>query len=274
VDGRERTYLLHVPANYEGTQPVPLVLALHGRLGKGSGEEELAHLDKVSDEHGFLVAYPDGLDRSWADGRGGTPSDKNGVDDVKFLSALIDKIEQDSKVDAARVYVTGMSNGGFMSGRLACELSDRVAAVAIVGASLSSNVAASCHPAKPVSVLIIQGTEDPLVPIQGGALGHNGAGGQVLSHDATVKKFAELDRCGLEPAKKHIADDAGDGTTVDVQLYSRCAGGNEVRSYVVNGGGHTWPSGMQYLPAAMIGKTTHNLNGSEVIWEFFSQHRR
>jgi polyhydroxybutyrate depolymerase len=96
----------------------------------------------------------------------------------------------------------------------------------------------------------------------------------VLSHNETVKKFVELDRCGLEHKKEHIGDDAGDGTTVDIQLYSGCAGGNEVRSYVVNGGGHTWPSGMQYLPAAMIGKTTHNLNGSEVIWKFFSQHRR
>src|SRR5215472_12367126 len=119
VDGRHRTYTYHIPRGYDGTQAVPLVLALHGRLGQGSGEERLSHFDKVSDGHGFIVVYPDGLHRSWADGRGGTPSDRKGVDDVKFLSNVIDNMEARYKVDPSRIYVTGMSNGGFMSGRLA-----------------------------------------------------------------------------------------------------------------------------------------------------------
>jgi polyhydroxybutyrate depolymerase len=146
VDGRERTYTYHAPSGYDGTHRVPLVLALHGRLGQGSGEERLSHLDRTSDEHGFLAVYPDGLDRSWADGRGGTSSDRKGVDDVKFLSNLIDRMEHDYKVDASRIYATGMSKGGFMSGRLGCEMSNRITAVAIVAASLSETVAANCHP--------------------------------------------------------------------------------------------------------------------------------
>jgi polyhydroxybutyrate depolymerase len=158
VDARQRTYDLHVPANYDGTKNAPLLIALHGRLGTGSGQQSLAHLDRVSDEFGFLVVYPDGLQRSWDDGRGATPSDKNGVDDVKFISILIDTLESKYKVDRSRIYATGMSNGGFRTGRLACDLSDRIAAVAIVGASLSENVAADCHPTKPVSALIIQGS--------------------------------------------------------------------------------------------------------------------
>jgi polyhydroxybutyrate depolymerase len=274
VDERERAYALHVPGDYDGTKAVPLVLALHGRLGTGPSEEKLAHLDEVSDEHGFLVVYPDGLDRSWADGRGGTPADRNGVDDTKFLSTLIDRLEGQYKVDRARVYATGMSNGGFMSGRLACDMPDRIAAVAIVGASLSESVAANCHPAKPVSVLIIQGTEDPLVPLAGGALGRNGAGGVVLSHEAAVRKFVEVDHCAAEPKRQHIPDSARDGTTIDVVSYGACAAGSEVQGYVVNGGGHTWPGGVQYLPAIFIGKTTHNLDGSEAIWEFLSRHER
>jgi len=274
VDGRERAYVYHVPSGYDGTHAVPLVLALHGRLGQGSGEERLSHLDKISDERGFLVVYPDGLDRSWADGRGGTPSDRKGVDDVKFLSKLIDRMEAEFKVDSSRIYATGMSNGGFMSGRLACQMSDRIAAVAIVAASLSETVAESCHPEAPVSVLVLQGTEDPLVPLAGGALGRNTAGGVVLSHDATVAVFAKLDRCPSAPETQHIADHAGDGTTIDVAIYSGCAGGSEVRGYVVNGGGHTWPGGMQYLPASIIGKTSKNMDASEVIWEFFSTKRR
>jgi polyhydroxybutyrate depolymerase len=270
VGGQERTYELHVPESYDGSKPAPLLLALHGRLGTGSGQEKLTHLDKASEEHGFLVVYPDGLDRSWADGREGTPSDKNHVDDVKFLSALIDKMETEYKIDASRIYAAGMSNGGFMAGRLACELSERVAAVAIVGASLSKNVAEDCHLAKPVSVMIIQGTDDPLVPLAGGKM-RNGA---VLCHDAAVKTFVDVDRCTGEPKKDHISDHAGDGTTLDVTTYSSCAGGSEVIGYVVNGGGHTWPGGMQYLPAMFIGKTTHNMDASEVIWEFLSRNGR
>jgi len=274
VDGRERTYTYHVPSGYDGTHAVPLLLALHGRLGQGSGEERLSHLDKVSDERGFLVVYPDGLDRSWADGRGGTPSDHKGVDDVKFLSKLIDQMEAEFKVDSSRIYATGMSNGGFMSGRLACQLSNRIAAVAIVAASLSERVAASCHPEAPVSVLVLQGTEDPLVPLAGGALGRNTAGGVVLSHDATVAEFVKLDRCPSGATKEHIADQAADGTTIDVAIYSGCAGGSEVRGYVVNGGGHAWPGGKQYFPASIIGKTSRNMDASQVIWEFFSTKRR
>jgi len=253
---------------------VPLLLALHGRLGTGSAEERLAHLDKVSDAHGFLVVYPNGLDRSWADGRGGTPSDRNSVNDLNFLSALIDKLKSEYNVDRSRIYATGMSNGGFMSGLLACERSDRIAAVAIVGASLSETAAANCHPAKAISVMIVQGTEDPLVPLSGGALGRNGARGVVLSHEAAVQRFVQADHCAGKPAKQHVVDKAGDGTTIDVETYDSCDDGSEVRGYVVNGGGHTWPGGMQYLPAMIVGKTTHNLDGSEVIWEFLSSHTR
>ncbi len=274
VDGRERSYGLHVPASYDATKDVALLVALHGRLGTGSGQQKLAHLDEVSDQRGFLVVYPDGLNRSWADGRGGTPADHGGVDDVKFISALIDKLESRYRVDRTRVYATGMSNGGFMSGRLACDLSERIAALAIVGASLSESAAAHCHPAKPVSVLVIQGTEDPLVPFAGGPLGRSNAGGVVLSHDAAVQTFVETNHCPGEPTKEHIVDKAQDGTSLDVTTHASCAGGSEVVGYVVNGGGHTWPGDMQYLPAALIGKTTQNLDGSSAIWEFLSRHSR
>ena len=274
VDGRERSYELHVPKNYDGNQPIPLVLALHGRFGTGAGEEKLAHLDKLSDKHAFWVVYPNGLGRSWADGRAATPSDKSGTDDVKFISALIDNMEQEYKVDTKRIYATGMSNGGFMSGRLACDLSNRIAAVAIVAASLSENTAATCNPVQPVSVMIIQGSDDPLVPLEGGTLRRGGSGGSVLSHQAAVQKFVELNRCNSQPKKEHLADRANDGTTVDAEWYASCADGTQVHGYVVNGGGHTWPSGMPYLPAAMIGKTTHNLDASELIWHFFSGHHR
>ena len=107
VEDRERTYNLHVPSSYEGSKSVPLVLALHGRLGTGEGQERLGHMDKTSDAHGFIIVYPNGLDRSWADGRGSSPSDKKGVDDVRFLSELVAKLESQYKIDRSRVYATG-----------------------------------------------------------------------------------------------------------------------------------------------------------------------
>ncbi len=94
----------------------------------------------------------------------------------------------------------------------------------------------------------------------------------ILSHAAAVQKFVEVNHCPTEPKKEHLADKAGDGTTIDKVTYAPCADGSEVQGYVVNGGGHTWPGGRQYLPAALIGKTTRNLDGSEVIWEFVSRH--
>jgi polyhydroxybutyrate depolymerase len=144
--------------------------------------------------------------------------------------------------------------------------------VAIVGASLSESVAAICRPAKPISVLIIQGTDDSLVPLAGGALGRRGGGGVVLSHAAALQKFVEANHCAPEPKEENIPDTAKDGTSIDVVTYVGCAGGSEVQGYIVKGGGHTWPGGMQYLPAALIGKTTQDLDGSEVIGEFLSHH--
>jgi polyhydroxybutyrate depolymerase len=149
VDGRERTYLVHAPSPYSKATPAPLVVALHGRLGTGRGQEWLAHLDKVSDEHGFVVVYPDGLNRSWADGRGTSPSDQANVNDTKFISQLIDKLAAEYSIDAGRVYVAGMSNGGFMSGRLACELSEKIAALAIVGCQFPPPLLAKLHGASP-----------------------------------------------------------------------------------------------------------------------------
>jgi polyhydroxybutyrate depolymerase len=274
VDGRTRTYVLHVPAAYSANKAAPLVIALHGRLGDGHGMATLTHFDKVSDEHGFLVVYPDGLHRGWADGRGGTDSDKDGVNDVKFLSELIHQLESRYKVDAKRVYVTGISNGGFMTHRLACELGDEIAAAAPVAATLSENTANACHPAKPVSIAMIMGAKDPLVPIEGGALGRNGARGKILSFQATADKWSTLDGCTGKANKSEIADSANDGTTIHVKTIANCKAGSEVMTYEVEDGGHTWPGGTQYLPKLVIGKTTRNMDASEVLWSFFAKHSR
>ncbi len=118
----------------------------------------------------------------------------------------------------------------------------------------------------------MQGTADPLVPFEGGALGKNGERGQILSHQAAVEKWVDLDHCATPPKKEQSADNMGDGTSIGTAIYAACVAGTEVRGYTIVDGGHTWPGGWQYLPVGIIGKTTENLDASEVIWEFFSRH--
>jgi polyhydroxybutyrate depolymerase len=274
VDGHNRTYELHVPAAYKGEQAVPLVVALHGRGGTGHVIMGLTHFDSVADAHGFLVVYPDGLSASWADGRGATPSDTDGIDDIKFLSELIRKLVRDYKIDALRVFVTGYSNGGFMSQRIACELSSQVVAVGVVAATMGEITASHCHPERPVSVMLIQGTKDPLVPFQGGPMGANGSHGMILSLQKTAEKWVGLDACDPKPESSAIADKVADGTSIRREAFTGCKGGAEVVVYTVEGGGHTWPGGKAYLPESIIGKTSGNLDASEVLWEFFSKHSR
>ena len=111
VGGRDRTYTLHLPALRDG-RPLPLVVLLHGRLGTGAGMARLTSFDAIADSVGILVAYPDGWRRSWADGRMGTPADRQGVDDVAFVLAMIDDIARTVPIDRHRIYVAGISNGG------------------------------------------------------------------------------------------------------------------------------------------------------------------
>ncbi len=264
-DGRWRTWVVHIPPRHGPSSPA-LVIALHGRLGTGAGEERLTGLDDVADGHGFVVVYPDGVGRSWADGRGVDPADRQGVDDVAFLSRLISAFVHEG-ADPGRVYLTGMSDGAFMTQRFACERSDLVAAIMPVAGTLGTGL--PCRPARPVPVLKIHGTEDPLVPYLGGPV--RGEGAQVESAPAATARRRELDGCG--PGVTTSAPVRGpDGTSVTVARGTGCPSGVDVELWTVEGGGHTWPGGLPYLPAALIGRTSDAFSASEVGWRFFAGH--
>jgi polyhydroxybutyrate depolymerase len=265
-----RTYQGHLPSSYDGVRLLPLVLALHGHGGDGQGMLRLTHLNTIADRHGFIVVYPDGYQKSWADGRGVTSADQAGVDDVGFLAALIDALAGQFKVDRSRVYVTGISNGGFMSERLACDLATKIAGVAAVAATMPMDLAARCAPARPVPFLLMQGTADPLVPAQGGAIRLDR--GTVLSASATMQTWVKFDGCQGAPLTGSEPDTANDGTRVSYQTYSTCQDKSAVALYLVAGGGHTWPGGLQYLPQAVVGKTSRDIDAGEVIWGFFQPH--
>ena len=274
VGNLQRTYDLHLPTAYDGSKPTPLVLALHGGGGAGTGMIALTGLNGGADRNDFIVAYPDGIDHHWNDGRVVNPD----VDDVAFISALIDHLAATLNVDRKRVYATGMSNGGIFSNRLGCELSGQLAAIAPVAGTLSVNDAARCAPKQPVSVIAFHGTDDPLVPFNGGTVrGENigGIGGEVLAAPDTAARWAKFDGCTGSPTVADLPDvDPGDGTRVQRETYGTCQGGSAVVLYIITGGGHAWPGGLPYMPALVIGKTSRDINASQLIWEFFAAHSR
>lgn len=273
-EGRKRSYILYLPAAITNQKPLPLLLVLHGGGGEGKGMEGLTGFSRMADQKGFIVVYPDAVDKNWNDGRESPflASQRDGVNDVGFISALLDKLVKTLKIDQKQIYATGMSNGGIMSQRLGCELSGKIAAIAPVAGSMAEKLEPDCKPSRPVPVLLIHGTDDPLVRWQGGAVIRDNRG-TVLPVPDTVKKWVRLDGCNATPEVSREPDkDSQDGTQVRREVYAGCKAGSEVVLYAVEGGGHTWPGGSQYLPEAIIGKTNRDINASEIIWDFFNKH--
>ncbi len=280
-EGRTRTYQIHIPPLYAKRMHLPLVIVLHG--GGGTGQNMQRYLtrggfDALSDEEGFVVVYPDGVERHWNDGRklDRYRAHREGVDDVGFISKLIDHQVANLRIDPRRVYVTGISNGGLMSYRLACQLTEKIAAIAAVTASLSEKLSATCTPSANVSVLIMNGTEDPLVPWDGGDIHfRRRTFGKVLSTQDTLKFWVERNRCSPStPLVKAWDENQEDGTRVRRQVYGECGDDAEVVLYTIEGGGHTWPGGYQYLPEWVIGKTSLEIDANETIWRFFRTKKR
>ncbi len=281
VDGAKRTYLLHVPSTYDKNSPAPLLIALHGGLGNGRRMIQLTRggFNALSEEHGFLVVYPEGVRKHWNDGRDGKISgyfaQKNGINDVGFISALIDELTKQWNVDTRLVYVTGISNGAVMSNRLACEMSDKITAIATVSGSMSKRFFPSCRPSSPISVLSINNDKDRLMPFSGGDVTGPFGGrklGKVLSASETMGFWAKHNHCSTPPIITREPDaDKQDGTLIRKETYPDCKGGAEVVMYVIENGGHTWPGGDQYLGEWLVGKTSRDMDASKVIWDFFEK---
>jgi polyhydroxybutyrate depolymerase len=265
--GLTRTYLVHVPPG----SPHGLVLNLHGGGGTGAGQRGLTDFDSVADVNNLLVVYPDGYDKSWNDGRGASPASRRHVDDVGFLVALVSKLQSDYNIAPGRVFAAGMSNGGFMSNKLACDRADVFAAIASVAGTLG--VAVACNPSRPVSVLDAHGTADPVVPFKGGSVRGRGGVSHSISVSTLVDKWRSVDGCQGDPTKQELPD-VGDGTFVRRFDSTACADSTEVVFYQIDNGGHTWPGGKQYLPKAIIGPTTRGFDASEAIAQFFLAHGR
>lgn len=265
--GVARTYALHVPASYGG-RPMPLVLVLHGGGGTGPQVARVTGFSDLADREGFIVAYPSGLDRGWNDSR--TVPGRAEPDDVGFLAALVEHLARTYAIDRQRVYATGISNGGFMSYRLACERADLVAAIGPVAGLMPEPL--RCAPSRPVSVVQIHGTEDGLVPWAGGTVARNR--GRTLSVADTMALWARLNGCPQTPQVAQEPDrDPRDGTRVRRESYAPCRAGTAVVLYAVEGGGHTWP-GRDRSRLPFLGRLSRDLDATETVWAFFKAHPR
>lgn len=277
--GLGRTYSLYFPNGVLADRPRPLVFVLHG--GGGSDAKTMAHrtgLNSIADREGFLVVYPAGIDGQWNDGRGKTfrrAKDNTGVDDVGFISSIIDLLVNEGQADPDRIYVMGLSNGGMMTLRIGIELGAKLAGIASGIANLPV-LLSDKRPVQPLSVLMMNGTDDPLVPWEGGAVHILGKDyGEVLSTEQTVQYW--VDRAGLPsfPSSRMLPDTTPtDGCRVEVVTYKKEGEPLEVILYAMKGGGHNLPGGNTPDRPRLIGRKCMDINGAEVIWEFFKKHSR
>ena len=275
VDGITRSFIVYLPTSYNNAGKMPMIFAIHGGSGTPEGMINIANFKTIADRDKVVLVYPAGIQNNWNDGRPTTPN-QLGINDVNFFNQMCDYMITNNSVDGTKIYATGISNGGFMSSRLGCELSNRIAAIAVDAATIeATTIAPSCNPGRPVPAIYIHGTTDPLVPFTGGQMTAGGtAGGTILSHFQAIDKWVTINGCNTTPTITDLPDISNDGTTIKQRVYSNGTNGSEVVSYVVLNGGHTWPQGYQYLNEAIIGKTSQDMNACEVIWTFFKRFKR
>lgn len=259
-NGMVREYRLYIPATYNGNVPVPLVFNLHGYTSNNIQQELYGNFKNIADTANFIICLPNGTfdaanNRFWNAGFG------SAVDDIGFLMSLLDTLQAQYQIDPARVYSTGMSNGGFMSFTLACACADRIAAIASVTGSMTILQHGSCMPARPVPVMQIHGTADLIVPYNGNT--------QFLHIDSLISFWYNRNGCSGNPIVTPIPDiNTSDGCTATRFDYTSCLENTEVVLYKINGGGHTWPGS-----PINAGVTNRDFNASLEIWKFFAKHR-
>jgi polyhydroxybutyrate depolymerase len=271
---RDRSYWVHLPPKAKMNSPLPVLFHLHGGGGSGKGTVRLTYgrFNELADRDGFIVIYPDAIAKNWNDGRTEHVKPENiGVDDVGFIAAIIDRLKMEYPIDASRIFTTGMSNGGFMSTRLLCDRADLFRGGAILTATISDGYYQECNPSQPVGVLLMNGTDDPIVPFDGGEIRLFGRSrGSILSHDEFVNYWKEKNSCKEKlPSNSYTDDKPWDGTSVTIRNFQECQPRGALKVYAIDGGGHTWPGGRQYLGKRIIGNTSREIKACDEIWEFF-----
>ena len=284
----KRSYIEYVPKQLEPESPAPLLLLFHGGGGTAKKAERAFGFDVIADQHGILLAYPDGIEGHWNDGRGGAKfkAQDAQVDDLAYAASVIGDMKKRHRVDPDRIYAMGVSNGGMFVQRLAIEQSETFAAVASIISSIPEPLGQSFHPKHPVSVLFMNGTEDPLVPFEGGEVvvqlfprfgktDKQKGRGRVLGVEQAVGLWVELDQLGEEPRSELLPDtDAKDGAHIEALTWSSPSSKREVKLIKVIGGGHTLPGSRSFMPERIVGRTCGDIQAATTVWDFLEDKRR
>ena len=266
VGGLDRSYLIYIPAKARAAASVPVVLVFHS---SGSTPEAIAKttgFNDKADTEGFVVVYPRGTPTKqvadkfwWNGGLCCGAAQKNQVDDVAFVRALLDDLATVVPVDGRRIFATGLYTGALMSYRLGCEMADRIAAV---GAVAGTQNVETCRPAQPISIVDIHGTADAVVPY-GGGVGNSVKNFSFASVKDTIDFWVTADQCPGTVTREES------GPVVH-ETYSPCSDGTAVELYTIQDGGHTWPGGMQ--TGTRVAKSASSLNATSILWGFFLSH--
>jgi polyhydroxybutyrate depolymerase len=264
IDGRTRDYELHLPEGYDGTQPLPVLFVFHGSSASASVIERETSFDRLADSLGVIVAYPEGLHRGWNIGECCRYSFMHHVDESAFVSAMLDSLERGLRVDSTRVYATGFSDGGTLSYILGCQLSDRIAAVAGVSATLF-DPEPRCTTSRAVPVMIIHGTGDTHVPYAGQPGGPPDLRAQHRMHSApeVTAFWVAQDGCDSVPARTQVGH-------LTRERYA-CPGDAEVVFFTIEGGEHGWPGGGRGWIFSPEPPT--DMSASDSIAAFLLRHR-
>jgi len=277
--GTARWYVRHVPRSYTAATPIPIIVDLHGYSEGATIQTAASNLGKFGDAHGFVTITPEGS----GSGRFVTWDTAFGSADVTFARDLLDQVERTLCVDTRRVFVTGYSQGAFMTSTLACVYADRIAAVATIAGMRD---APGCRPARPVPVIAFYGTNDRDIAYTGGlgpdglnlpaydgsgkTMGEKGLQNRPPLNGAPIpeiaNKWARRNGCGGDPIAIEVTADV-------TRLTWPCEPSRAVELYRVKGGGHTWPgSAFTTAAAGILGRTTHSISADALIWRFFRAH--
>ena len=271
--GLDRPYTLHPPSD-PGARPAPLLVQLHGRGGGGPWFDQMTGFGPLCARAGWTLAIPDAVNRVWNDGRLVPGSVSTEIDDVGYLSSVIDDASRRASVDPDRIFIVGMSNGAAMAGRLAVERADLVAAIAQVSGTASS-ATASRRPVRPVAVLSFHGTADRLARYEGGLA--RTARARILIRGSRATSVGVDDWAGFwvgvngaqpRPVVDSIPPD------VTVRSWPGPTPGSDVVFYRIEGGGHTWPGSRWTVPQFLLGRVSRTIDASEIIWTFFQNQGR
>ncbi len=259
-NGLERDYILYVPSNHYTSNNVPLILNFHGYTSNAYEQMFYGDFRSIADTAGFIIAHPQGTADNLNNNHWNVGWQASTVDDIGFIDHLIDTIASMFSIDLNRVYSTGMSNGGFMSYQLACELSNRIAAIASVTGSMNPYKLSSCQAQHPTPVMQIHGTSD-------GVVAYNGTNFS-LHIDSTVKYWVDYNNCDQTAIVTNMPNiSLWDGSTATHYAYNNGDNRVSVELFKIDMGGHTWPGSL----FAGTG-TNQDIRASEEIWKFFSKY--